>query len=138
MKTKILGILVCTLLVATVLPVAGTINENSIFEEPQNFIDATKNGQTGSNEDWWPMYRHDPGNTGCSTSIAPNTNQLHWKQNIGEEIYNNALKEGYIEEPPDLNTSIKKSEMLAQIISFGKRKFERYKQTVKQLENNGN
>ena len=51
---------------------------------------------------------------------------------IGEKIYNNALKEGYIQEPIELNTSIKKSEMLAKIISFGKRKFERYKQHMEQ------
>ncbi len=50
----------------------------------------------------------------------------------GEEIYNNALKEGYIQEPPDLNTSVKKSEMLAKVISFGKRKFQRYKEALKE------
>jgi len=85
MKTKILGILVCTLLIATVLPVGGTINENSIFEEQQNFTDVGNNGQTGS-EDWWPMHRHDPGNTGCSSSIAPNTNHLLWQNDAGENI----------------------------------------------------
>lgn len=53
---------------------------------------------------------------------------------IGEEVYNNALKEGYIQEPTQLNTSIKKSEMLAKVISFGKRKFERYKQTIKEKQ----
>ncbi len=46
---------------------------------------------------------------------------------MGEKIYNGALAKGYIEEPADLNTSVKKSEMLAKVISFGKRKFERYK-----------
>jgi len=51
---------------------------------------------------------------------------------IGEKIYNNALKEGHIDEPADLNTSIKKSEMLAKVISFGKRKFDRYKRTLKE------
>ena len=50
----------------------------------------------------------------------------------GEKIYNNALKEGYIREPSDLNTSVKKSEMLAKVISFGKRKFQRYQQALKQ------
>ncbi len=49
----------------------------------------------------------------------------------GEQIYNNALKDGYIKEPVDLNTSVKKSEMLAKVISFGKRKFERYKKALK-------
>ena len=48
---------------------------------------------------------------------------------IGEKIYNDALKEGYLKESPDLNTSLRKSEMLAKVISFGKRKFERYKKS---------
>lgn len=52
------------------------------------------------------------------------------RTDVGEEIYNNALKEGYIREPSELNTSVKKSEMLAKIISFGKRKFERYKKSL--------
>jgi coenzyme F420 hydrogenase subunit beta len=48
----------------------------------------------------------------------------------GEKLYNNALKEGYIQEPSKLNTSVKKSEMLAKVISFGKRKFARYKKSM--------
>ncbi|MHA1489879.1 MAG: Coenzyme F420 hydrogenase/dehydrogenase, beta subunit C-terminal domain [Promethearchaeota archaeon] len=51
---------------------------------------------------------------------------------VGEEIYNNALKEDYIQEPTDLNTSVKKSEMLAKVISVGKRKYERYKKALKE------
>lgn len=46
---------------------------------------------------------------------------------IGEGVYKKALNEGYIEEPLEANSSIKKSEMLAKVISFGKHKFERYK-----------
>ena len=53
---------------------------------------------------------------------------------IGEELYNNALKEGYIQEPANLNTSVKKSEMLAKVISFGKRKFARYKKSMEGKE----
>lgn len=41
------------------------------------------------------------------------------RTNIGKKINNNALKEGYIKESSELNTSVKKSEMLAKIISFG-------------------
>ena len=52
---------------------------------------------------------------------------------VGEDIYNNALKEDYIQEPTDLNTSVKKSEMLAKVISFGKRKYERYKKALKEM-----
>ncbi|MFX1314538.1 MAG: Coenzyme F420 hydrogenase/dehydrogenase, beta subunit C-terminal domain [Promethearchaeota archaeon] len=51
---------------------------------------------------------------------------------IGNKIYNNTLREGYIQESTELNTSVKKSEMLAKIISFGKRKFQRYKEALKE------
>jgi outer membrane protein assembly factor BamB len=37
--------------------------------------------------EWWPMWRHSPGNDGSTTSIAPNTNQLNWKEKISDEIY---------------------------------------------------
>ncbi len=63
-------------------------------------------------------------NDGYTTAII--------RTKTGEEIYNNALREGYIQEPPDLNTSVKKSEMLAKVISFGKRKFQRYKEALKE------
>ena len=53
------------------------------------------------------------------------------RTDVGEEIYNKALKEGYIQEPIELNTSVKKSEMLAKVISFGKRKFDRYQDSLK-------
>ncbi len=53
---------------------------------------------------------------------------------IGNEIYTNALKEGYIKELNKFNTSIKKSEMLAKVISFGKRKYERYAKALKERE----
>jgi coenzyme F420 hydrogenase subunit beta len=56
------------------------------------------------------------------------------RTSLGEQVYNNALKEGYIKEPVDLNTSIKKSEMLAKVISYGKNKFDRYKKTMQQIE----
>lgn len=43
----------------------------------------------------------------------------------GEKIYNLALNKGYITEPVDSNTSVEKSKMMAQIISFSKRKAKR-------------
>jgi coenzyme F420 hydrogenase subunit beta len=52
------------------------------------------------------------------------------RTDLGKKVYNNALKEGYIKEAPEFNTSVKKSEMLAKVISFGKRKFERYKKSL--------
>ncbi len=87
MKKKSVGIFVCMLLIAAaVLPVAGTENFNTTKLE-KHFLGATEQGSTTSVGDWWPMHRHDPGNTGCSSSIAPNTNRVCWEQNIGEEIY---------------------------------------------------
>ncbi|MFW9782625.1 MAG: Coenzyme F420 hydrogenase/dehydrogenase, beta subunit C-terminal domain, partial [Candidatus Heimdallarchaeota archaeon] len=54
---------------------------------------------------------------------------------IGEDVYNKALKEGYLEEPLEANTSVKKSEILAKVISFGKRKFQRYKNFLNERRN---
>jgi len=70
------------LLIATIYPVSGTLREEKVLEGQKNLVN---NDQTESG-DWWPMYRHDPSNTGCSSSIAPVTNQLNWKQTIGDNI----------------------------------------------------
>jgi len=43
----------------------------------------------------------------------------------GEKIYTLALNKGYVNEPAELNTSLEKSKMIAQIISFSKRKSRR-------------
>jgi outer membrane protein assembly factor BamB len=86
MKKKILCVSMIMLLVATVYPVTGMNFSKKISEELQNFNDVLNYDQTES-QDWWPMYRHDPRNTGCSESIAPSTNQLSWKQTIGDNIF---------------------------------------------------
>jgi len=56
------------------------------------------------------------------------------RTSLGKKIYNGALEEDYIKEPNDLNTSVQKSEMLAKVISFGKRKYERYKNTMEKIQ----
>ncbi|MHA1791011.1 MAG: Coenzyme F420 hydrogenase/dehydrogenase, beta subunit C-terminal domain [Promethearchaeota archaeon] len=43
----------------------------------------------------------------------------------GMEIYREAMRKGYIKEPIDNNTSVKKSEMLAKVIGFSKQKVKR-------------
>ena len=71
---KILGIFVCTLMIAaTVLPVTGTMNI-------RNVSDVSSNNDT----DWWPMFQHDLQLTGFSTSIAPNTNLTLWNTSTGK------------------------------------------------------
>jgi len=49
----------------------------------------------------------------------------------GEKIYRKALKEGYIAEPTEINTSVKKSESLAKVITMEKKKYQRYEKTFK-------
>jgi len=36
--------------------------------------------------DWWPMFHHDPGHTGYSTSTAPNTNNTIWNYTTGNWV----------------------------------------------------
>jgi outer membrane protein assembly factor BamB len=36
--------------------------------------------------DWWPMFHHDLGHTGYSTSKAPNTNNVLWSYSTGDSI----------------------------------------------------
>ena len=73
--------------------ISGNISKNNNIKSVKN-IDITnpiqsnsRESHTTSNTDWWPMFRHDPGNTGCTTSIAPNTNQLCWKKKISDMMY---------------------------------------------------
>jgi len=75
MKAKIITIFIMMLLIATVIPAVGMIKE--IKKEETKSLDT----------DWWPMWRHDPGNCGSSTSEAPNTNLISWQKNIGDQIY---------------------------------------------------
>jgi outer membrane protein assembly factor BamB len=89
---KAIGILVCMLLITVaVIPAAGFSNKNTdVLEDQQNFVKTNEIGQIGKETDWWPMFRHDSGNTGSSLSLAPNTGRLDWQTNIGEEIMSGA------------------------------------------------
>jgi len=84
MKNKIIGILVCMLLIFTVIPVAETLNQNNSndnqLENKDNFFSSK------TNEDWWAMFRHDSANTGSSTCIAPDNNVLCWQQTVSDIV----------------------------------------------------
>jgi outer membrane protein assembly factor BamB len=45
---------------------------------------------SGKDDGWWPMFRCDSGNCGCSSSIAPIRDQLSWKTNVGDYIYSSS------------------------------------------------
>jgi len=64
MEKKILGILLCTLLIATAYAGAATPQQDSLKTTNRNVVD------------WWPMYGHDVTHTAFSSSIAPVTSTL--------------------------------------------------------------
>lgn len=74
MKKKQIGIVVCMLLFATVLPVTVTanVNENSRNPLPMTTVD------------WWPNIRHDATHSGVSSSVAP-TGMPRWNVAIPAE-----------------------------------------------------
>ena len=78
MNAKIMAILVMTLLIATALTVAGTINGIKPRMEKENFTDSNE-VLTTMDGDWWPMFHHDLKNTGNSSSTAPDTNNVLWE-----------------------------------------------------------
>ncbi len=84
MKTKLIGFLICMLLIAaTVSPVVGIINKEDNIIKKQTSIEPESQFDATSGDDEWPMYKHDPQRTGHSTSITPQTNNLLWTFNMG-------------------------------------------------------
>lgn len=78
MNKKIVGILVCMLVVSIIVPSAAT----NILEN----VKKHNNIKSFDDVDWWPMYGHDPQHTGVSTSLAPNLKMMKWSYNTGSEI----------------------------------------------------
>ena len=79
---------------ASVIPsISGNVRKindiKSILTEDINNAIQTEEikPQIASNADWWPMFRHDPGNTGSTTSTGPDTDELLWKETIPNEIF---------------------------------------------------
>lgn len=67
MKTQLVGIVVCMLVFATVIPtVALSTNARDV--------------------DWWSMFRHDVNQTGYSTSTGPEKNSIVWSRSLGWKI----------------------------------------------------
>jgi outer membrane protein assembly factor BamB len=95
-KTLVMGILFLLIGIIITPNIVGISNEtNDITEKGTNGFQKTiKNIDKQSNPtidtDWWSMWRHSSGNDGSTTSIAPNTNQLNWKEKISDEFYSTA------------------------------------------------
>ena len=65
MKIRIVCILVCTLLFTTVL---SGVTVNVVADD-------------------WPMFRHDPANSGNSSSPGPNTNNILWTYESRDDLF---------------------------------------------------
>jgi hypothetical protein len=70
------GIMMALLLVSMFLMAGASI------EKASNDVDAGT-----ESIDWWPMFRHDLGHTGYSTSSAPNTNNTAWIYTTGGNAF---------------------------------------------------
>jgi len=99
MKKKIVGILICTLLIATVIPsISGNIDENIGIETIMSTSQTDDNSAISSaNVNWWPMFRHDLGHSGHSTSDAPDTNNVLWSYTTGGRVWSSpAVSDGKV------------------------------------------
>ncbi len=76
MQKKLIGIIVCTLLITTVLPTTGVVVKNKVENLSFDVFDNQYN--PGSLVDEWPMFQHDLQRTGYSTSKGPVINNIKW------------------------------------------------------------
>lgn len=86
MYKKIIGICVCMLMISSAVPVVGLHNQNNDLDNDMKIEEDYKYSSTGTEEDWWEMFRHDAGNTGSSTCEGPDTNDLCWQESTFDEI----------------------------------------------------
>jgi outer membrane protein assembly factor BamB len=78
MKKTMSCLLLCMLLISMV---------TSAVDLNKDFFKTRIAPQKSSDDiDWWPMFGHDAQHTGCSTSLAPNTNKLKWSYDTGSTI----------------------------------------------------
>ncbi len=81
LKKKLTAILIFMVLtVIAILPVSGNENLNKTDKEKQHNVVFEKKAHpfNGDDVDWWPMFQHDPQNTGYTTSKGPDTNNVLW------------------------------------------------------------
>jgi outer membrane protein assembly factor BamB len=81
MQKKILGMLICALLIATaVFPVTAIVNNTENIMEKQILTESEPQYDTTIMDDDWPTFHHDLQHTGYSTSTyAPQTSNILFK-----------------------------------------------------------
>ena len=89
MQKKIIGFIVGILLItAASLSVAEIYkNKNNLNEKNKRSNLERSNPSNGLFE--WPMFRHDLNNTGYSTSLAPDDDNILWSKYIGDWVESN-------------------------------------------------
>ncbi len=92
-KTLVFGIVI--LFMGTIITPSISGNDSKMNDvtsvktkDFNNFVqNKGRDPHTTSTTDWWPMFRHDSGNTGSTTSIAPSTDILCWQETVPEEFF---------------------------------------------------
>ncbi len=92
-KTKVLTVLVISLFFWA--GVVQGISRNKGIQENAN-LEYNTNPTTSNNIDWWPMFHHDPNNTGYSTSYGPDTNNVLWTFNASGIVNSPSVVDGKI------------------------------------------
>jgi outer membrane protein assembly factor BamB len=86
MNKKIVVVVMMVVMIATAFPAAGLLPMKAGFTDQVKQIEQSILSKRGVN-DVWPMFRHDAGNTGCSSFEAPFTNHTIWKKKITDEFH---------------------------------------------------
>lgn len=86
MKKKFIKIVILVILSIIIIPISAILPTEA-NDRQNNSLNLKNFTQNSFVNDWWSMFRKDSGNTGYSTSTAPITNHLNWKQVIPENLY---------------------------------------------------
>ena len=83
MMKKIIGFIICTLLITSTGFSIAEIDENRNELNINSTTSNLEHPKPLNQVDDWPMFRHDPQHSGYSTSKAPITNETRWSHTIG-------------------------------------------------------
>ena len=83
MMKKIIGFIICTLLITSTGFSIAEIDENRNELNINSTTSNLEHPKPLNQVDDWPMFRHDLNNTGYSTSLAPDNDTLLWNKDIG-------------------------------------------------------
>jgi len=92
-KTKVLIVLVISLFI--IPGIVQGVTRNQGIQENSN-LEYNTNPATSNSIDWWPMFHHDPSNTGYSTSYGSDTNNVLWIFNASGIVNSPSVVDGKV------------------------------------------